>query len=118
MTHFLDSRPVVQTRSCQKWLQVLLLVQEGIRLADAARMSDSMALALQRAIRAERARAGLSQAELGERIGWSRQTVVAVETGSRRVWAHELPDICRALGVPLSTLLFTVEQADRDALQV
>lgn len=81
-------------------------------------MSDSMALALQRAIRAERARAGISQAELGERVGWSRQTVVAVETGTRRVWAHELPELCRALGVPLSTLFFTVEQDDRDAMRV
>jgi hypothetical protein len=43
--------------------------------------------------------------------------VVAVETGTHRMWAHELPDLCRALGVPLSTLFFTVDLADRQAMQ-
>jgi transcriptional regulator with XRE-family HTH domain len=81
-------------------------------------VSDSLALALSRAIRAERARAGLTQEALAERLGWSRQVLTAVETGSRRLYAHELPDVCYALGVTLADLLDRADEADREALGI
>ena len=81
-------------------------------------MSDHLALTLARSIRAERARAGLSQAQLAHRLGWSQQVQASIETGGRRLYAHELPDICRALGVSLATLLIGASDEDREALGV
>jgi transcriptional regulator with XRE-family HTH domain len=75
-------------------------------------MSDGMALSLAHAIRAERARSRYSQAQLADRLGWSRQVVSAVETGVRRVYADELPEICEALGVPLHVLLNRIPDED------
>jgi transcriptional regulator with XRE-family HTH domain len=74
-------------------------------------MSDALALVLQRAVRAERARLGISQAELATRVGWSRSRIAAVETGARRVYAHELPELCKALEIQLPEL---VARASRD----
>jgi transcriptional regulator with XRE-family HTH domain len=68
-------------------------------------MSDGTAYALQRGIRAERSRKGMSQDELADRLGWSRSRLAAVESGTRPVRAHELPDLCGVLGVSLSVLL-------------
>ena len=42
----------------------------------------------------------------------------SIETGGRRLYAHELPDICRALGVPLATLLIGAAPDDLEALGV
>ena len=81
-------------------------------------MSDAFALALRQAVRAERHRAGLSQAKLAEAMGWSRQVVSAVETGTREVMARELPALCAALGVTLRQLLDRVPQADWDDLRL
>jgi transcriptional regulator with XRE-family HTH domain len=81
-------------------------------------VSDHLALTLARSIRAERARAGLSQAQLAHRLGWSQQVQASIETGGRRLYAHELPDICRALGVPLATLLIGALPDDLEALGV
>ena len=81
-------------------------------------MSDATRYALQRAIRAERARAGLSQAQLAERLGWARTTMAAVESGERRVNADELPEICRALGVTLAVLVQMAPEDERRSLGV
>lgn len=53
------------------------------------------------AIRGERARAGLTQAELAERAGMSRATVVSVESGSRFEIATLLA-LAKALDLELS----------------
>ncbi len=79
-------------------------------------MSAALALVLARAIRAERARAGLSQAELGDRVGMHRATVGAIETTTRRVYADELADLCAALGVTLDMLLSRASAEDRRKL--
>lgn len=79
-------------------------------------MSDGTAYALQRGIRAERSRKGMSQEELADRLGWSRSRLAAVEGGSRPVRAHELPDLCAVLGVPLSTLLQMAPKKDLRSL--
>jgi transcriptional regulator with XRE-family HTH domain len=62
----------------------------------ASPVSASLQAALVKAIRAERARMGLTQVELADRLGWSRQTVNKIEAGERMVLAHELVDICAA----------------------
>ncbi len=75
-----------------------------------------MARFLAREIRAERARAGLSQADLAERLGTSPSTVSAMERGVRAIYAAELPDLCRALGVDLLAFLTRADAADRRAM--
>jgi transcriptional regulator with XRE-family HTH domain len=44
------------------------------------------------------ARAGISQAELGQRLGWSQRTIGKIETGEKRVTVVELIEIGQALG--------------------
>lgn len=79
-------------------------------------MSDHLADVLRQAVRAERARDGLSQAQLAAALGWSRQAVSALETGTRRLAADELPDLCRALRVTLPDLLVRATAEDRAVL--
>jgi HTH-type transcriptional regulator, cell division transcriptional repressor len=73
-------------------------------------MSAVVARALARSIRAERSRQMLSQRELADRLGWSQQKVGSIETGARQLYAHELPGVCVALGVPLRKLLDGVDE--------
>ena len=61
--------------------------QLGERLADARR------------------RAGLTQAQLAERVGLSRTTVVAVEKGERRPSNAEMVKLAEAVGAPVNELL-------------
>jgi transcriptional regulator with XRE-family HTH domain len=74
---------------------------------------DALALTLARAIRAERTRAGLTQAQLGERLGVHAVTVSQIENVTRRVYVDELPAICDALGVTLAQLLDRAPDARR-----
>jgi transcriptional regulator with XRE-family HTH domain len=74
---------------------------------------DALALALARAIRAERNRAGLTQAQLAERLGVNAVTVSQIENVTRRVYADELPALCDALEVSLTQLLDRVPDARR-----
>ena len=76
-------------------------------------MSDALALVIRQAIRAERARLGISQEELARRLGWSRSRVAAVETGARRIYAHELGHLCQALQVRLPHLLDRADGGER-----
>jgi transcriptional regulator with XRE-family HTH domain len=79
-------------------------------------VSDALALAIARAIRAERSRVGLTQEQLGEHVGLHRATIGAIETMTRHVYAHELADICDALDVTLDELLAKAPKADRRKL--
>lgn len=81
-------------------------------------MSSTLAVALSRAIRAERGRLGISQAELATRLGWSRQVVTAIEIGDRPVAVHELPELCIALDVGLMDLLARADASDKQALRL
>ena len=71
-----------------------------------------------RNIRAERARQGWRQRDLAERLEWSIGMVSDTESGQRRVGIGDMPKLCRALGVPLSTLLVGAEDEDLRALAV
>lgn len=57
----------------------------------------------------------MRQDELARRLGWGRSTLSALETGARRASVDDLPDLCRALGVPLADLF---RGADPDDIQV
>jgi transcriptional regulator with XRE-family HTH domain len=79
-------------------------------------MSDHLALTLAHAVRAERARQTWSQTALADRLGWSQTKVAAVEAGTRRLYVHEMPEVCRALGVSLARLLQDADPEDLRAL--
>lgn len=65
------------------------------------------------AIRAERARAGLSQRELADQLGWSRSVITKIETGSRTVGVHELPALCKALDTTIARLMMKADPRER-----
>lgn len=79
-------------------------------------MSDALANVVARSVRAERARRGMSQSELGALLGWSQTKVSQVESGARRLYAHELPEVCTALEISLIRLLEGASKEDLDAL--
>ena len=79
-------------------------------------MTATLALALSRAVRAERARLGISQTELAERLGTSQSSVSAIEQGTRRIYADELVELCTAFELSLSELLNRADTKDRTAL--
>lgn len=58
----------------------------------------------------KRRAAGLTQAELAERLQEPQQWVSSIETGQRRVDAIELREICRALGVTYVDFIRELEE--------
>lgn len=81
-------------------------------------MSTSFAAAFGRAIAAERSFRGLSQAGLGERLGWSRSTISAIETAARPIAVGDLPEICEALECSVLTLMGRAGERDKRALRL
>jgi transcriptional regulator with XRE-family HTH domain len=67
-------------------------------------------------VRGERARAGMSQAELEARSGIGRSTISDIEQGDRRVTVDDLLPLCRALGVGLRELFRDLSVEDLRAL--
>lgn len=63
-------------------------------------------------IRRAREARGLSQEQLAEMISRTQFSVSEYESGKRRIYAHDLPNIARALGVPL---MYFYEDALSDA---
>lgn len=61
--------------------------------------------ALGRRIRDARMRAGLSQEQLAERLGWTKQTYSSRERGQRMPSPLDVADIARTLGVTTDELL-------------
>ena len=59
----------------------------------------------------ERMRAGLTQAELGERLTFGQPGISKIERGERRVDLIELQMICEQLGIELEN--FVAEFKDR-----
>lgn len=48
---------------------------------------------------------GITQEELAKRVGYSRVSVVNIETGRQRIPLHQVEEISRALGVTTKHLL-------------
>lgn len=57
-------------------------------------------------MKAARAAKGLSQEQLADRVGVSRQTINAIETGDYNPTVKLCVAICRALGVTLDELFW------------
>jgi transcriptional regulator with XRE-family HTH domain len=63
-------------------------------------------------VRAERARARLTQRQLAERLGWAVTTLADLEAGRRRPAVDDLPRLCEAFGVRLVDLLARADAED------
>ena len=61
------------------------------------------------AMKEARAKAGLSQQELAERLGVSRQTINAIEKGDYNPTINLCIGICRELGLTLNDLFWEEE---------
>ncbi len=61
------------------------------------------------AMKQARAQAGLSQQELADRLGVSRQTINAIEKGDYNPTVRLCVGICRVLGVTLNDLFWDEE---------
>ena len=62
------------------------------------------------AMKEARARAGLSQQELADKLGVSRQTINAIEKGDYNPTIKLCVGICRVLGLTLNDLFWNEEQ--------
>jgi len=67
-------------------------------------------------VRAERVRRQWDQAQLGERIGWTRSMVSDLETGRRNLGVDDIFPICAALGLTLSELAIGADPDEIRAL--
>ena len=57
-------------------------------------------------LKAARAALGLTQQELGERVGVTRQTILAIERGDYNPTIRLCVEICKALGKTLDELFW------------
>jgi transcriptional regulator with XRE-family HTH domain len=64
-----------------------------------------------RCLRDARGRAGLTQAQLAERLDQTQSWVSKCERGERRLDVVEVRAFCRAMGLPLSSFLAEFERA-------
>ena len=64
------------------------------------------------AMKEARSRAGLSQQELADRLGVSRQTINAIEKGDYNPTIRLCIGICRVLGLTLNDLFWEEERTD------
>ena len=65
------------------------------------------------AMKDARTRAGLSQQELADRLGVSRQTINAIEKGDYNPTIRLCVGICRVLGLTLNDLFWEEEGANK-----
>lgn len=71
------------------------------------------ALAFSAQLRAERAAAGISQAELSKRSGVSPSTILRIEQGQRAMDIPQMAAFCRALGVSMTEFATQAERRMR-----
>lgn len=79
-------------------------------MADNKRERSPWSEAASATIRAERAAAGLTQAQMIAKSGLSRSTYIRLESGSSVADVTQLARICGAVGLSLSEFLRRVEQ--------
>ena len=60
-------------------------------------------------LREMRAEAGLTQAQLAERLGTDQTFVSKYETGERRLDVLEVREVCQAMGIPFTSFARRLE---------
>ena len=83
-------------------------------MSDRASTKKSVGRVIGRRIAEARRKAGLTQAQLAERLGWSRDALINYEHGRRTLAVERLIAIAEALDVPAATLL--IEDASQALL--
>jgi transcriptional regulator with XRE-family HTH domain len=83
----------------------------------ATRRPDPVDIEVGQRIKIQRLAAGMSQTELGERIGVTFQQVQKYEKGANRVGAGRLTQIARVLSVPVNTFFEGREALDHAVQQ-
>jgi putative transcriptional regulator len=66
-------------------------------------------------VREVRMRRGLTQAELGQAVGLTRQSIIAIEKGRFTPSIHSVLMLARALEVPVGELFWLSGPADSEA---
>jgi transcriptional regulator with XRE-family HTH domain len=87
-------------------------------MSDNKREQSPWSIATSAQIRAERAAAGLTQAQMVELSGISRSSYIRLEKGERVADITQLARICGALGLPLSVFLARVEERKPEGEEV
>lgn len=75
-------------------------------------LDEDIAQALAAGVRVQRARFGLDQGTLAERLGVSRSLVAKIEGGERRVTVGDLAALCRVFEVDARGLLLAPQYLD------
>ena len=70
------------------------------------------------AMKDARTRAGLSQQELADRLGVSRQTINAIEKGDYNPTIRLCVGICRVLGLTLNDLFWEEEETKKKSTKI
>jgi transcriptional regulator with XRE-family HTH domain len=68
---------------------------------------------LQTLLRRARTEAGLTQADLAQRLGQPQSFVSKYESGGRRLDILELRDVCQVIGISLADFIRRLEEALR-----
>ncbi len=63
-------------------------------------------------LRSARQRNSLTQQEVAERLGWHRTTISNIEILERRMDLLEAQQICEIYGIPLESLVATLESQE------
>ena len=89
--------------------------RKGILSRRVMTQADEMAFRAQlgRQIRDARGRLGFTQGELAVHLGVSQGRIASYETGRAMPRAHEIPSLCKALGMDPNTLLGFPSPDDR-----
>ena len=78
------------------------MTKKGAKQANNKRSPDEHDAGFGKKIRLRRVECGMSQEQLGEKLGLSFQQVQKYEKGTNRVGASRLQQVAKALGVPVS----------------
>jgi transcriptional regulator with XRE-family HTH domain len=62
-------------------------------------------------LREVRLKAGLTQAQLAERLNTDQTVISKIESGERRIDVLELRDICKAAGITLEAFVRNLEKS-------
>ena len=78
---------------------------------------DQLYPAIGRAVRSARDEAGLTQEELGRRVGLKRTSITNLEAGRQQIQVHTLYALAEALGITVTALLPAAPASDSGSIE-
>jgi transcriptional regulator with XRE-family HTH domain len=79
-------------------------------------VTTELANIVARNIRLERSNRRWKQEQLAEMLGWETATVLALESGTKRLNMEAVPALCRVFGISLAKLIDGADPEDLAAL--